>query len=695
MIIPALNEERSIGKVVSAIPRWVDDIIVVDNGSTDGTSRVASESRARVYFEPCRGYGAACLTGMAELADPDVVVFLDGDFSDFPEEMDRLVDPVIVEGADMVIGSRVLGRRESGSLSIQQVFGNWLACFLIRIFWGAKYTDLGPFRAIRYGALRSLGMTDRNYGWTVEMQLKAAMAGLRVSERPVSYRKRIGKSKVSGTIKGVICAGTKILYTIFVAALKSRPAAANIPAGERLIVFTRYPQPGSTKTRLIPLLGPENAARLHGRLAECTVNTMRFVSRKRLAVLEVRYDGADECRMVGWLGPGGLYSPQGPGDLGERMAGAFAEAFENGMQRVVLVGTDIPGLTAETAEKAFGLLRSHDLVLGPARDGGYYLIGLSRHVEALFTGITWGTNRVLEETLQQAQGKGLVTAIIDQLQDLDRPEDLNALGPGLLDWLHPGGLHDGQGGDDSTPFPSLAFGGGARSPQPYGDRVSVIVPVLNEAASLEPTLDRIDAGSAVEIIVVDGGSWDNSVEIATSRRARVVSCPRGRAIQMNAGAALASGDILLFLHADTLLPEGWLAEVRETLNRHRTIAGAFEFQLDEVLFGSKLIERLANARSRIFQMPYGDQAIFVKAETFRDLGGYRNLPVMEDFELVDRLRKRGRVAIVPLPAVTSSRRWKRLGVLTNTLINQAAIIAYYAGASPALAARIRGRGRRD
>lgn len=218
VIIPAMNEEASIGKVIGEIPAWVDDIVVVDNGSNDRTAEVARAHGARTLHEPERGYGIACLTGIASLEDTDIVVFLDGDYSDFPEEMALLVEPIIKNQADMVIGSRSLGETEKGALSPQQIFGNWLACRLMRLFWGVHYSDLGPFRAIRYSTLQSLTMRDRNYGWTVEMQIKAAQRGVHYREAPVRYRKRIGKSKVSGTIRGVIGAGTKILTTIFILA---------------------------------------------------------------------------------------------------------------------------------------------------------------------------------------------------------------------------------------------------------------------------------------------------------------------------------------------------------------------------------------------------------------------------------------------------------------------------------------------
>ena len=222
VIIPALNEEKAIGKVVAGIPSWVDDVIVVDNGSHDQTITVAEASGARVFLEPHRGYGSACLTGIRALTETDIVVFLDGDFSDYPQEMDRLVDPIIAGQADMVIGSRVKGTREPGALTPQARFGNWLACLLMSVFWNVEFTDLGPFRAIAYPALMALEMRDPDYGWTVEMQIKVVKRGLRSIEVPVSYRKRIGASKVSGTLKGVLFAGAKILYTIFRSALRGK-----------------------------------------------------------------------------------------------------------------------------------------------------------------------------------------------------------------------------------------------------------------------------------------------------------------------------------------------------------------------------------------------------------------------------------------------------------------------------------------
>lgn len=218
VIIPAYNEEQSIGKVIDDIPKdLVNEIVVVNNNSTDATAGVAAAQGATVLFEEYQGYGAACLKGIAYLKekDYDVIVFIDGDYSDYPNEISDLIKPIINDDVDFVIGSRTLGKWENGALPIQSRVGSIIAGFLINLFWGVKYTDLGPFRAIKKDKLLALNMTDIWYGWTVEMQIKAAKKSYSISEIPVSYRKRIGKSKVTGTIKGSVMAGTIIMKTIF------------------------------------------------------------------------------------------------------------------------------------------------------------------------------------------------------------------------------------------------------------------------------------------------------------------------------------------------------------------------------------------------------------------------------------------------------------------------------------------------
>lgn len=219
VIIPAFNEEKSIAKVIAEIPDFVEEIVVVNNNSTDQTALVASKAGATVLIEKSKGYGYACLKGIDYLSQKDktpvILVFLDGDFSDFPQELTKIIQPIKDNSADFVVGARVKELRESGSLTPQQVFGNWLACFLMKILYKSSFTDLGPFRAIRWRTLEKLQMSDKTYGWTIEMQLKVLRQKIPYQEVPVSYKKRIGVSKVSGTVKGTIFAAMKIMGWIF------------------------------------------------------------------------------------------------------------------------------------------------------------------------------------------------------------------------------------------------------------------------------------------------------------------------------------------------------------------------------------------------------------------------------------------------------------------------------------------------
>ncbi|MBI5250434.1 MAG: TIGR04283 family arsenosugar biosynthesis glycosyltransferase [Desulfomonile tiedjei] len=666
VIIPALNEEKAIGKVMAAVPEWVDDVILVDNGSTDNTPTIAAEHGARIIFEPRRGYGSACLTGISCLENPDIVVFLNGDYSDRPEEADLLVDPIIVGRADLVTGSRVLGNREAGALTPQAVFGNWLSRKLIAPLWKIRFTDMGPFRAIRFTALQRPGMCDPDYDWTVEMQIKASKEGLRCLEVPVSYRQRIGKSKISWTIKGVVGAGTKILYTIFADALEGFLARKH--PEEIIIVFCRYPVPGKTKTRLIPALGPRGAADYHRFLTELTVDKASDACRDNSRrTVEVHYTGVDARFMSEWLGPHLVYSDQATGDLGQRMNSAFEEVFRNGAKRAILIGTDIMGLSTALLDEALFKLRSHELVLGPSQDGGYYLVGLNRPFGSLFQGVEWGTNTVMQDTLRIAREHGLAYATVAPLKDFDRPEDLI--------------LHEGRSLRKAE-SPAVETG------RPLMGSISVIIPTLNEESNLAKTLATVTGFDNVETIVVDGGSTDRTVDIARGHDVRVLSGPQRKAVQMNLGALAASGEFLVFLHADTVMPEGWIDHVRREMQRPGAIAGAFELRIDCDRSALRLIEALANFRSRSLGMPYGDQAIFIKTDTFRALGGFPNQPIMEDFELMRRLRKRGRINIAPAAVLTHARRWKKRGIWATTAINQVLIVAYSMGISPKLLARL-------
>lgn len=422
VVIPALNEERAIGQVLNAIPKWVKQAIVADNGSTDRTAALAQAAGAQVVVQPRRGYGAACLAGIAALEQPDIVVFVDADFSDDPSEMEKLLSPILEGKADFVIGSRTLGACEPGALTVQQRFGNALACNLIRWLWGHSFSDLGPFRAIRSDALSALEMDDRDYGWTIQMQLRALRVGRCIQEVPVGYRRRIGTSKVSGTLRGVFGAGTKIL-SLIVREKFWQPQKSGTMR-ERVVVFARYPVPGKTKTRLIPRLGEGGAAALQDAMTRHTLVQVAGIVRTRGVETEVCFTGGDSSEMAKTFGREWTYAPQGDGDLGQRMHHAIRRAFARGSQRVLVIGTDCPGITAASLQIAFDALRDHDLVVGPAADGGFYLIGLRQPFAGLFAGIAWGTNAVLSQLLASASRLRLSVSYLATLHDVDRPEDL-------------------------------------------------------------------------------------------------------------------------------------------------------------------------------------------------------------------------------------------------------------------------------
>jgi rSAM/selenodomain-associated transferase 1 len=322
----------------------------------------------------------------------------------------------------------VLGEGGRQTLTPVQVFGNTLTCALVRLFWGVRTTDLGPFRAIRRTTYDALEMADPDFGWTIEMQVKAAQRGWRVQEVPVRCRpRRAGRSKVSGTWKGSFLAGKRILGYVLEAKARELLGARgrNRQAGrsETLVVFARFPEVGRTKTRLIPALGPQGAADFHRRLTEHAVGEARRLVRRRGVALEIHYEGGDSRRMRDWLGTDLCFRAQAAGDLGSRMQSSIAAALERA-DRAVIMGSDCTELTAEVLERAFTSLSRHELVLGPARDGGYYLIGLRGAVSELFAGPTWGSGSVLAQTLAIARARGLSVHLLVPLSDVDRPEDL-------------------------------------------------------------------------------------------------------------------------------------------------------------------------------------------------------------------------------------------------------------------------------
>ncbi|MFO7708209.1 MAG: TIGR04283 family arsenosugar biosynthesis glycosyltransferase [Desulfobacterales bacterium] len=424
---------------------------------------------------------------------------------------------------------------------------------------------------------------------------------------------------------------------------------------ERLILFTRYPEPGTAKTRLIPVLGPEGAAAFQMRMSRHALECAGRLSAERGASIEIRHEGGSADRMRAWLGSPHAYRPQGPGSLGRRMAHSLAQAFDSGAERAVIIGSDIPGITVADLARAFDALHGNDLVFGPASDGGYYAIGATstgfrRGSPYLDEQISWGTARVLAQSIEAARAQGFRWALLDVRDDVDRPQDLPAAMKILSEAAGP-------------------------------PRLSVIIPALNEAEQIGATLSSLPAAPAVEVVVVDGGSRDGTPAIAESWQARVLRAHPPRSIQMNAGAALASGACLVFLHADTRLPPNLASAITATLARPKTGAGAFHLRIDSHHPGLKLIGRAANWRSRWLRMPYGDQGIFMQRDLFWTLGGFAPLAIMEDFEMIRRLKKRTCIRLAPGWAVTSARRWQRHGIFTTWLCNQWMIAAFCLGAS--------------
>lgn len=429
----------------------------------------------------------------------------------------------------------------------------------------------------------------------------------------------------------------------------------------RLILFTRFPQPGTTKTRLAPVLGSQGAADLQREMTEHVTRQIRAFTTRHPMAVDIRFAGGTARQMQKWLGRGFNYDPQGTGHIGKRMRAAFADAFATGAAAAVLIGSDVPGISALGLKKAFLALKRHPMVVGPAADGGYYLIGLradtfSRIGRRLFDDCNWGGGTIFAETMRRAGQDGRRGWILEKLADVDRPEDL----PVWRQALRRGGRKG----------------------------ISVIVPVLDEEQSLKQTLESVSRGRHREVIVVDGGSRDGTVRLARAMGATVLSGVPPRSRQMNQGAAAAAGDTLLFLHGDTRLPKGWDDAVDEGVAMPGVAAGAFSLCLDSAARSMRLVGRLATWRSRCLSLPYGDQALFVSAERFWAAGGFADMPIMEDFELVRRLKKMGgRVTTLPAAVTTSPRRWTSLGVLKTTLVNQMVVAAYFAGTPPAVLAR--------
>ena len=425
---------------------------------------------------------------------------------------------------------------------------------------------------------------------------------------------------------------------------------------QRLIVFTRYPTPGRTKTRLVGVLGELGAAALQRRMTEHLVGKLT----RRLDaeyVIEIRYADGQRQQMQRWLGASMQYAPQGDGDLGDRMCRALDDAFADRCGRAVIVGTDCPQVTEAHLNAAFDALRTHDVVIGPCTDGGYWLIGANKPA-SIFADVPWGTDQVLCRTRQHIERQGLSLCELDELSDVDRPADLASLPDDL---------------DPNRPF------------------LSVVIPALNEAGSIHQAIASARA-DGVEIIVVDGGSDDDTASMALAAGAQVVRTDPGRARQMNKGASVAQGEVLLFLHADTVLPAEYAPAVFHALADRSVAGGAFRYRTDLHSVLMKCAETSVNLRSRYLKLPFGDQAIFARRSAFESLGGFPDLAIAEDLYFVQRLKRLGQIVLLDLSVVTSGRRWQELGVIRTTVINHLILAGCRLGVSNDALGRLYRRG---
>jgi rSAM/selenodomain-associated transferase 1 len=462
VVLPALNEEATVGAQVRALRAHptllalpIARVIVVDNGSDDATAAVARAAGAEVVCEPRRGYGYACLAGVRAAAGVDIVLLMDADGSDDPAGAARVVNLVLCSDADLAVGSRTRGRCEPGALTLQQRVGNAVGALILRLIYGVRVSDLGPVRALRREVLLWLDMHEMGYGWSTEMLAKAARADLHVREVPVDYHRRAGgRSKVAGTLRGTLLASAHILRTL-ARYVRWRPAEP-IPApprswggdasrtgsisGERravpscaLFIAARAPVPGRTKTRLGHAIGHEAAARLYAAFLR------DLGARFTAASASDGYDlfwfyapsGEDKDGFTPPAGAGGaLLRQEGP-DLAARLQHGFATLASYGYGRIIVIGSDSPHLSEGWVRQAFAALDAHDVVIGPARDGGYYLLGQRAHPHLchidLFTDIPMSTPEVYARTCARAEALGLQVATLPATFDVDELADLYAL----------------------------------------------------------------------------------------------------------------------------------------------------------------------------------------------------------------------------------------------------------------------------
>jgi len=397
-----------------------------------------------------------------------------------------------------------------------------------------------------------------------------------------------------------------------------------------LIIFGRYPIPGRVKTRLIPHLGPVGSTNLQKRLTEEILKEVRKVS--SISDIAFFYKGGSKRLLRRWLGKDIIFIPQSDNDLGRSMRDAIEWGIRRGYEKVVLIGTDIYGLRGEYIEEAFRRLERYELVIGPSEDGGYWLIGMNGLIEEIFSGIDWGTDKVLDQTISTARKRRINFFLLNRLMDIDTIEDVK------------------KAKIEIRPF------------------LSVIIPTLNEEENIRDSIISARCPDS-EIIVVDGGSRDRTLDIAEELGVRIIKTERGRGIQQNIGAREARGEVLVFLHADTRLPRGYSYDIFHEMMDKELLVGSFLFKTDMDHPIMRLIEVVANMRARFFCLPYGDQAFFIKKEKFKEIGGFPIVPIAEDLYFIHKASKLGKVKVVPKAAITSSRKWKRYGIFKTTLFH--------------------------
>ncbi len=415
---------------------------------------------------------------------------------------------------------------------------------------------------------------------------------------------------------------------------------------DRVVIMCREPSPGSTKTRLNPRLGAHGAAQLAAQLLRRTIETIDRSSHQRPFDIELCVTGAWENGMLRHMARHRTCTDQGDGDLGARMQRVLVRAWDRGFTKTVIVGSDCPTLSEGDLHDTLDALNDSDVVLGPASDGGYYLVGVRNGVVPFFEGTPWSTSNVFRYTSNRLRSLNTSLHTLTTRDDIDVGEDL----PNLLGTPH-----------DATP------------------ELSIVIPTLNEQDHIAAALASTASNERVERIVVDAKSTDRTPEIAASMGARVLLCEPSRGLQLNTGAEAARSNTLLFLHADSRLPHGYVQHVMNTLAIPNTSTGAFRFALDAPGRGLRVIESGANIRSRLLKRPYGDQALFMHKETFQSAGGFPLTGAMEDFKLLRQLRPFGRIRIANAAVITSARKWIEHGALRTTFRHQCALWKHYLG----------------